>query len=252
MKFRRMSLVALAIALSSMAFSQGASPAPGQGSGQRGQGGGRGWGPGLDSGSGSGLFGTVTEADPDHFTVKEDTGETWTVHFSANTRMMKQPPRPVRTDGQDRGPMGTGGPEQIKAADIKVGDVIMAGGETDQSAKSVGAVMVMLLDAESAKRLREMQANFGKTWLAGRVTAIDEMKITLHSGLDNSDRTFVVDENTSFRRRREPVTLADVQVGDNVRVEGAVNGGQFVATAVNVMMPPTSGGPAQRQGPPPQ
>lgn len=249
MKFRQMCLLALAIALSSMAIAQnvqGAPPAPSQ----EGQGGGRGWGRGM--GTGSGLMGTVTEAASDHFTVKADNGQTWTVHFSVNTRMMKQPARPVRTDGQASGPMGTAGPEQIKPADIKVGDVIMAGGEMDQSAKSVGAVMVMLLDAESAKRLRTMQADYGKTWLAGRVTAIDGTKVSLHSGIDNSDRTFTVDENTSFRRRREPLTLADVQVGDNIRVEGAVNGGQFMATAVNVMMPPSSGGPAPRQGNPPQ
>jgi hypothetical protein len=62
----------------------------------------------------------------------------------------------------------------------------------------------------------------------------------------------VADENTSFRRRREPVTLADIQVGTNVRVDGAVKEGVFVASAVNVMGPPVTGGPAPREGPPPQ
>lgn len=71
--------------------------------------------------------------------------------------------------------------------------------------------------------------------------------------MDNAQHTFAADENTSFRKRREPVTLADVQVGSNVRVEGAVKDGVFVATSVMVMgAPPATGGPAPREGPPPQ
>ena len=43
---------------------------------------------------------------------------------------------------------------------------------------------------------------------------------------------------TQFRRRREPITLADIQVGDTVRVEGAVKGGTFTATTVGDMGAP--------------
>ena len=70
--------------------------------------------------------------------------------------------------------------------------------------------------------------------------------------MDDADHTFVADENTTFRKRREPVTLADIEVGSNVRVEGKVKEGVFVASAVNVGGPPATGGPAQREGPPPQ
>ena len=60
----------------------------------------------------------------------------------------------------------------------------------------------------------------------------------------------IADENTSFRKRRDPITLADVQVGDMVRVEGAVKDGTFVATTVAVMVPPPNGGApgAQQDG----
>jgi len=100
--------------------------------------------------------------------------------------------------------------------------------------------------------MREMQANFGKTWLLGKVTAVNDTKVTLQSPVDNAEHTFVADENTSFRRRREPVTLADIQVGANVRVDGTVNEGVFVASTVSLMGPPAMGGPAPREGPPPQ
>lgn len=197
---------------------------------------------------GRGVGGTVTEVAADHFTIKSMTGEIYTVHFSANTRILQQPPQPERgSQGGMRTP-----PQEIKATEVHVGDAIMANGEVDSAAKSVGAVVVMKIDPERAREMREMQANFGKTWLAGRVTAVNETKITLESPVDNAEHAFVADENTSFRKRRDPVTLADVQVGDTVRVEGAVKEGVFVASSVSVMGPMPHGGPTQREGPPPQ
>ena len=93
---------------------------------------------------------------------------------------------------------------------------------------------------------------YGKTWLMGKVTAIDGVKVTLMGTVDNTAHSFVADENTTFRKRRDPITLADIQVGDMVRVEGAVKGGSFVAAAVNAMGPPQGGNPSvPRNGPPP-
>jgi len=189
-------------------------------------------------------------------------GEIYTIHYSVNTRIVKQPAgQPGRGQGQARGQgQGEGGertpPQAIKATDIKVGDVIAAGGEVDANAKSVGAVYVMLIDPERAKEMRAMEANYGKTWLMGRVTAINEVKVSLEGGPDHAAHTFVADENTTFRKRRDPVTLADVQVGDMVRVEGSLKDGAFVATAVAVMGPPpdgsrgNAGAPAQAPAPP--
>ena len=84
----------------------------------------------------------------------------------------------------------------------------MATGEMDDAGKSVGAVMVMELDPDTARRMEEMRANFGKTWLTGRVTAIKDTTITVEGGPDNAAHTFVADENTDFRKRRDPITLA--------------------------------------------
>ncbi len=110
----------------------------------------------------------------------------------------------------------------------------------------------MQIDPERAKQMREMQANYGKTWLAGKVTAIDGVKVTLLGQVDSTPRTFTADENTTFRKRRDPITLADIQVGDMVRVEGAVKDGAFLATTVNAMgAPPAGDTNVPRQGPPP-
>lgn len=210
---------------------------------------------------GRGVTGAVTETASDHFTIKNEEGQVYTVHFSANTRILEQVPRPAsQTGNNDNQPSageirggGNGGrdgwgsrrrnpPTPIQASDIKVGDVILSAGEIDDSAKSVGAVMILKLDPESVQRMREMRANFGKTWLAGRVTAINETKVTLESPVDNASHAFVADENTEFRKRRDPITLADIQVGDMVRVTGAIKNGVFVAANVAVMGGRPNGG----------
>jgi Domain of unknown function (DUF5666) len=280
MKFRLQTMVVLlALATGAAAVAQqdaGAPPQQGQGSGYgQGRGGGRGMGA-----MGRGLSGTVTQVAADHFQVKNEAGDVYTVHFSANTRIMRTVPRPAGAandnqpgaagtrGGGNGGRNGWGGqgggqmdpPVAIKATDIKVGDIIMAGGEIDDAAKSVGAISILQLDPERAKQMREMQANFGKTWLMGRVTAVNEAKVTLDSNVDHASHAFTADENTTFRKRRDPITLADVQVGDMVRVEGAVKDGAFVATNVMVMGPGpgmgtgagqgTGSGPAGGQKPP--
>ena len=141
----------------------------------------------------------------------------------------------------------------IKATDIMVGDAIEARGEIDATGKSVGATIVVQLDPERAKEMREMAANYGKTWLMGKITAVDGVKVTIMGSVDNAVHSFVADENTTFRKRRDPITLADLQVGDAVRVEGAVKDGGFLAITVNAMGAPPGGNPAvPRSAPTPQ
>jgi hypothetical protein len=82
MKIRFLSAIVFGVALTMTAFSQDAN------SGQRGGRGG--WG-GMSGGGG--ITGTVTEVAADHYIIKTDGGETYTIHFSANTRIMKQTAR---------------------------------------------------------------------------------------------------------------------------------------------------------------
>lgn len=276
---------ALALTAAAVAQDPGSAPPPGQDANQNsgpgngrgyGQRGGRGGGAGMGGGMmGRSVMGTVTAVGADHFTIKTEMGDVYTVHLSANTRITRQPAG-ARGPGGGGGGQGMGGgarrggygggnpPLEIKAADIKVGDAIAAAGDIDATAKSVGAMRVVLLDSETAKRMQEMVANFGKTWLQGKVTAINGTTITLTGALDNAPHTVVADENTTFRRRRDPITLADIQVGDTVRAEGAVKDGVFTATAVNdgamtggpppnsPSGPPTGAPSGPPPGPPPQ
>ena len=263
MKIRILSAIAFGLTLTATAYCQDAPTAPltgqrpaqgrGPGGGQ-GPRGGRGGSMGMGAGMmGRGLTGTITAVAADHYVVKTDAGEIYTVHFSVNTRIMKQiEVAGMRESGRGMG-AGAGGnpPQALKPTDIQVGDAIAAMGEVDATAKSVGAMVVMQLDPERAKQMREMQANYGKTWLMGKVTVIDGVKVTLLGSIDSVTHIFVADENTTFRKRREPVTLADVQVGDMVRAEGAVKDGAFVATQVNVTAIPPAGTPYVPRNAPP-
>jgi hypothetical protein len=139
-------------------------------------------------------------------------------------------------------------PQPLRSSDIKVGDVILAMGEVDAPAKSIGATVVLQVDPERARLMREMQANYGKTWLMGKVTAVDGVKVSLMGSVDNTTHSFVADENTTFRKHREPITLGDIAVGDMVRVEGAVKDGAFLATTVTAMGVPPGGGPMVPRG----
>ena len=275
MKFRLLPATFALLTLTAAAVAQdpGSAPTSGQNSNQNsgpgngggyGQRGGRGcMGGGMGGGAmglmGRGLMGTVTEVAADHYTIKTEMGDVYTIHFSANTRITKQPAGIRGPGGGGQGTGGGGGygrggyggggnpPQEIKATDIKVGDAIVAAGDIDATAKSVGATRIVQLDPDAVRRMQEQAASFGKTWLGGKVTAINGTTIILTGALDNAPHSVVADENTTFRRRREPITLADIQVGDTVRVEGALKDGVFTATVVSLMGGPPPNGPA---GPP--
>jgi hypothetical protein len=123
--------------------------------------------------------GTVTAATPDHLTVKTDAGEVYQVALSANTRLTKER-------------------QPVKVADIKVGDGVGAMGVLDPATKTVHAVFVGVIDAEQVKKARE---NMGKTYITGKVTAIDmdALKVTVLRP-DGVSQVIGVDEQTSFKR----------------------------------------------------
>jgi hypothetical protein len=184
------------------------------------------------------VSGQITEIAADHITIKTDSGDSLKIAYSANTRVMQRTaPAAGEAGGQGR---QRGGGEPIKITDLKVGDIVGVIGQADPTTKAIGAMAIIRTDAESIKRAKEMEASFGKTWLGGKVTAINETTLTL-SGPEGKSYNFVVDENTSFNKRHDAITLADIKVGDSLRVQGALKGEVFTATKVNVMSEMQSG-----------
>jgi hypothetical protein len=157
------------------------------------------------------LRGDITAISGNNISVKIDDGEVYTVATGPNTRFRKQR-------------------DQIKISDLHVGDTIAAMGDKDPKARTVGAMFVVVIDKQQEEKMR---ADFGKTWTAGVVQSIDGTNIVIKRP-DNVTQTIAVDENTSFRRRREDITLPDVKVGDNVSARGALQNGSFLATELNI------------------
>jgi len=195
--------------ISISAHAQDAPPPGGWGGGQRG-----GTEGGIPGGRGTG--GVVTAISGSTITIKTEEGDTYQVLTSANSRIMKQR-------------------EPIKITDIHVGDALMAGGQIDAKAKTIGAVFVAVLTPEQAAQAKKMRDEYGKTWTAGEVTAIKDTDITVKRR-DGVSQTISVDENTSFKKHRDSITLADIQVGDRLMAQGAVKGSSFLATSVTVGM----------------
>jgi hypothetical protein len=128
--------------------------------------------------------GTVTATTVDHLTLKTDAGDTFQVIVTTNTRVMKER-------------------QPVKLADVHVGDGLGAMGVIDPATKTVHAAMVVVVDAAQVKKMKE---DMGKTYISGRVAAIDidNLELTIHRQ-DGVTQKIVVDEGTSFKKggRRE-------------------------------------------------
>jgi hypothetical protein len=162
------------------------------------------------------LRGTVVSAAPagkndGSFVVKTDSGQPWKVLYGVNTRLMKSR-------------------EQVRPTEIVAGDMVFAAGNVDVKKKTVGAAILIDVPAEEVRKARE---GLGKTWAAGKIKAIAGTKIQVHR-LDGVEQEIAVDENTSFREKRDSVTLADLRPGEGFRAEGHVMNGIFTATTFTV------------------
>jgi hypothetical protein len=210
-----------------------------------GRGGGMGGGGGMFMMGGNNAHGQVTAISGNELTIKDEQGQVYKVETGPNTRIRK-----------DRA--------EAKVSDIHVGDMIVAGGNLDDQARTVGAMFVMVLTPEQAAQMEKMRADFGKTWTAGKITAIKDLTVTVERP-DKVTQTVTVDENTTFhkgaRGEATDITFPDVKVGDVLRAEGSLKDGSFAATNLVVMEPrqPGQGRFGNREGaagapgqPPPQ
>jgi hypothetical protein len=68
------------------------------------------------------------------------------------------------------------------------------------------------------------------------VKSIDAPKLTVLRP-DNVTQTLELNEETSLRKGRESITMADIQPGDHVVVRGAVQNNTFVPKNVMVLSP---------------
>jgi uncharacterized protein DUF5666 len=163
---------------------------------------------------GQGIAGTIGEIKNDGFTVKTLQGKTVTVKVTSETRFRK--------DRQD-----------AKLGDFKPGDMVMVGGEA-AGEDAWTARFVSSRQGMGEGNMQALREGMGKQFIVGEVKAIDGTKLTI-ARPDGQTQTIEVDENTSFRKGRDSITLPDIKVGDRVFGRGQLNGaGVFVPTTFNV------------------
>jgi len=134
--------------------------------------------------------------------------------------------------------------QSAKLADFKVGDMVFirTEGEGDQN---LTALLVAARTGNgpggpgmggSGGGMMMGGGELGKDFVFGEVKSVDAPKITVLRP-DNVTQTLELNEETSLRKGRESVTMADIQVGDHVFVRGGVQNNAFVPKMVMVIGP---------------
>ncbi|HTR67508.1 MAG TPA: DUF5666 domain-containing protein [Terriglobales bacterium] len=180
---------------------------------------------------GPGVAGTITAVNADSIEIKTMDGKTAQVNISDKTQFRK-----------DR--------QAAKLADFKAGDEIFVRGQQGSDG-NWAADMVAERPAGFGQGMRE---GLGKQFIAGEVKAVNGTQLTI-ARPDGVTQTISVDENTSFRKQNESITLADIKPGDHVFGRGELKNDVFVPSVLNVGQPRMMmGGRGQGQGqtPPPQ
>jgi hypothetical protein len=190
-------------------------PAPQQ-QGRRGQGGER------------PLFGKITAVRDGAMDITGQDGQVVTVKLTAQTEFRK-----------DR--------EPAKVTDFKVGDTVFVRGDPNPD-HTVTARMIGARNGGqgggpgggSGGRQggpgggMANLGTLGKDYVAGEIKAIDAPRLTVLRP-DNVTQVLELNEETSLRKGRDSITMADIQVGDHVMARGAMEKDVFVPKGVMVM-----------------
>jgi hypothetical protein len=173
------------------------------------------------------VFGKISALHPDSIEVTGLDGTKVSVKLTSSTEFRR-----------DRQP--------AKMSDFKVGDAVMV--RTDQAVGDGAVTALMVAAAPSGGFAARgegrgagggqvmMQGTMGKDYVVGEVKSVDAPKLTVLR-VDNVTQTLELNEDTSLRRGRESITMADIQPGDHIFSRGAVANGVFVPKGVNVIPP---------------
>jgi hypothetical protein len=186
---------------------------------------GEGRGPGRGGTMGGrGIVGKITAMTNGTIEVTKPNGTKILVKLSANTEVRK-----------DRQPAAL--------TDFKVGDFVMVRGPENSdhtvNAEMVGGRSVNAGDGSRGGRFGTgrgtggqagpgvpAMGELGKDYVAGEVKSIDPPKLTVLRS-DDITQTLELNEDTSLRKGRESITMADIHPGDHVMIRGASQNNVF-------------------------
>src|ERR1700740_3377421 len=176
-------------------------------------------------GRGRGVFGKISAIQSGSIELIGQDGTKFSVKVTSSTEFRKER-------------------QPAKMSDFKVGDQVAVRTNQD-SGNASGATAVMIVAVPAGGFAGRggggggqfmMQGTMGKDYVVGEVKSIDVPKLTVVR-TDNVTQTLELNEDTSLRRGRDSITMAELQPGDHVFARGAVTNDVFVPKNVMVIPP---------------
>jgi hypothetical protein len=197
------------------------------------------------------VLGTITSVGVDRFEIKKPDGSSQTVMVNDQTHFRQ---RSAQQDQQ---------PQELQLEDLKVGDHVAVRGAPNGD-KQVTAMGVFRLTEEQFQRFQsgagpggpaESGGPGGGGWgprgggmegtrAGGEIESISGNQIKVNGR--RGERVIVVNEQTTFAKEGQTITLKDLKVGDRIFAMGKDVDGKFVATEVRSGRP--GGGRGAWQG----
>lgn len=165
-----------------------------------------------------GVMGKLTAVHDQSIEVTREDGSVVTVKITGDTHFRKER-------------------QEAKLSDLKIGDMVFIRGAENPdhtwNAEMVGERPAGGFGgrgpggAEGGPRggMRQMGV-LGQDYVFGEVKSIDAPKLTILRP-DNVAQTIELNEETSLRKGRDSITMADIQLGDHIMVRGATTNNVF-------------------------
>ena len=167
------------------------------------------------------VFGKITAIQDGVIQIASPDGQTMKVKYTDQTQFRK-----------DRQP--------AKSSDFKVGDMVAVRGEEGSdhtiNATLIGARTGGPGGGAGGGMMGGPAGTLGKDYVVGEVKSVDPPRMTVLR-TDNVTQTLELNEETSLRKGRDSITMADIQVGDHIVSRGAVQNSVFVPKGLMVLGP---------------
>jgi preprotein translocase subunit YajC len=174
------------------------------------------------------LFGKLTAVHDQSVEITQAAGDTVTVKIGGSTQFRK--------DG-----------EAAKLSDFKVGDVVFVRGEENSDHTWTAEVLGARTGGFGGGQGGGARGGpggggmrpagvLGQDYIFGEVRVVDAPKLTILRP-DNVTQTVELNEETSLRKGRDSVTMADIQAGDHIMVRGGMVNNVFQPKSVMVIGP---------------
>lgn len=154
------------------------------------------------------VTGTLASVGVDHIEIKSADGTSHTVLVNDQTRYRQ-------------------GQQDIQLEDLKPGDRVFARGPVNDKKQFVAAMVRRVTDEE----MQRFQGAGAGERLGGEILSINGNELKVRTRMQG-DKVVVVNDQTTFMKEGQPITLKDVKVGDRIFATGKETDGKFVAERV--------------------